>query len=561
MRQAQIDSQGGKVGNICRVLRENLYAEIEKENVVVSVYNLSDRRMMDVTAIPGVETYQRFPTLRPIQQYATSLILNTSENFIGISPTGTGKTIAFLLGTFLKLVENAPKVIGKTKKQYLVKPRLVIIAPTRTLRNQIYGECLKLREDLGLFSTNFGIFQLRDDAVATSREEITGGTRCDVLVTMASTLRGVLKQEKDRWINLSELQFLVVDEADSFFGSEYHVDFSTGEILQEYDEPESAFAYLVRIAGSARVLFFSATFSAADLQYLAKVYVDRDFKVLEIQNSLKRFVQVIAGSDSLQKTCRDIIRGLPVCRIVIFVGGNKIAEMLQSHLKFMKSQVLRTDSKQVEETLDDFVKGKFNILITVPIVFGRGVHVDRIQLVINYGVSSLVPRQTVMAKDKYYARYKHQIGRTGRGLETGVALTLLESDQDLLEEVKDACLEILSQEGQAANIENLSENQDLALGKDLYFDFATLFTPEDGKTLTRRIADTQKIFDLRKTIRVFQARISRLEEVTQALDTQYKENESTQIFAEYVLRKGELDDFRDKLDTAKHSLQILTNRF
>jgi superfamily II DNA/RNA helicase len=227
----------------------------------------------------------------------------------------------------------------------------------------------------------------------------------------------------------------------------------------------------------------------------------------------------------------------------------------------MKSQVLRTDSKQVEETLDDFVKGKFNILITVPIVFGRGVHVDRIQLVINYGVSSLVPRQTVMTKDKYYARYKHQIGRTGRGLETGVALTLLESDQDLLEEVKDACLEILSQEGQAANIENLSENQDLALGKDLYFDFATLFTPEDGKTLTRRIADTQKIFDLRKTIRVFQARISRLEEVTQALDTQYKENESTQIFAEYVLRKGELDDFRDKLDTAKHSLQILTNRF
>lgn len=543
------------------MLRENLYAEIEKENVVVSVYNLSDRRMMDVTAIPGVETYQRFPTLRPIQQYATSLILNTSENFIGISPTGTGKTIAFLLGTFLKLVENAPKVIGKTKKQYLVKPRLVIIAPTRTLRNQIYGECLKLREDLGLFSTNFGIFQLRDDAVATSREEITGGTRCDVLVTMASTLRGVLKQEKDRWINLSELQFLVVDEADSFFGSEYHVDFSTGEILQEYDEPESAFAYLVRIAGSARVLFFSATFSAADLQYLAKVYVDRDFKVLEIQNSLKRFVQVIAGSDSLQKTCRDIIRGLPVCRIVIFVGGNKIAEMLQSHLKFMKSQVLRTDSKQVEETLDDFVKGKFNILITVPIVFGRGVHVDRIQLVINYGVSSLVPRQTVMAKDKYYARYKHQIGRTGRGLETGVALTLLESDQDLLEDVKYACLEILSQEGQAANIENLSENQDLALGKDLYFDFATLFTPEDGKTLTRRIADTQKIFDLRKTIRVFQARISRLEEVTQALDTQYKENESTQIFAEYVLRKGELDDFRDKLDTAKHSLQILTNRF
>jgi ATP-dependent RNA helicase DDX52/ROK1 len=61
---------------------------------------------------------------------------------VAISPTGTGKTLAYLVPIFSKLA--IPASSSKTKTDPGV--RAMIIVPTRELAHQIHNECLKLAQ-------------------------------------------------------------------------------------------------------------------------------------------------------------------------------------------------------------------------------------------------------------------------------------------------------------------------------------------------------------------------------------------------------------------------------
>ena len=56
----------------------------------------------------------------------------------GISPTGTGKTLAYLLPLFTRLASRTQGL--------LEDPTALIVCPTRELAGQIFNECLKLAE-------------------------------------------------------------------------------------------------------------------------------------------------------------------------------------------------------------------------------------------------------------------------------------------------------------------------------------------------------------------------------------------------------------------------------
>lgn len=94
------------------------------------------------TVIRRLLKRMEFATLTPIQLQAIPAIL-AGGNVVGLSPTGTGKTLAFLL-PLLVHIGSQPKLAGS------VGPIGLVLVPTRELAAQVERVCIQ-------FSRLFGI--------------------------------------------------------------------------------------------------------------------------------------------------------------------------------------------------------------------------------------------------------------------------------------------------------------------------------------------------------------------------------------------------------------------
>ena len=86
-----------------------------------------------------------FKECTPIQAKTLPLSL-AGKDVAGQAQTGTGKTAAFLISTFTRLVNNPPQ---EQKGKRWVAPRALIIAPTRELAMQIERDAQQLGKHCG----------------------------------------------------------------------------------------------------------------------------------------------------------------------------------------------------------------------------------------------------------------------------------------------------------------------------------------------------------------------------------------------------------------------------
>lgn len=99
--------------------------------------------------LPNLPTsYSDNPT--SIQAYAVPTLLS-GRDLAAISPTGTGKTVAFILPIFAMLGKpvasrGGDEIDGEGHEGDRKGPRALILAPTKELSSQIYNECLKLAQ-------------------------------------------------------------------------------------------------------------------------------------------------------------------------------------------------------------------------------------------------------------------------------------------------------------------------------------------------------------------------------------------------------------------------------
>jgi ATP-dependent RNA helicase DDX52/ROK1 len=82
-----------------------------------------------------------YNTPTSIQAYCAPILLS-GRDLVAISPTGTGKTLSYLLPIFSKLL--APSSSGNA--EFGLGTRAVVVVPTRELAHQIHNECLKLAQ-------------------------------------------------------------------------------------------------------------------------------------------------------------------------------------------------------------------------------------------------------------------------------------------------------------------------------------------------------------------------------------------------------------------------------
>lgn len=320
--------------------------------------------------------------------------LLNKENIVVKSKTGSGKTASF----GIPICENID--IYENNIQAL------IIVPTRELAIQVkeeisnIGRLKKIR-----CSAIFGKQPIKDQIFELKQR---------VHIVVATPGR-VIDHINRGSINLENLKYLVIDEADKMLNKGFIEDMKF--IFDNINE-------------SVTVGLFSATIGE-EINYICDKYMGI-YSFIDIneefiyQNKIDEKLIYCDGKKKYE-SLKNIIYKLNPDTTIIFLNTKERVSKLYNKMKSEKFLVkqLHGDMSQSKRifTLNDLKNKKYNILISTDVA-SRGIHIDDISLVINYDV----PR------DK--ENYIHRIGRTGRNNNYGKAITIAsEIDKKYIDEI------------------------------------------------------------------------------------------------------------------------------
>ncbi len=330
-----------------------------------------------------------FEFCTPIQAQSLPLLL-AGQDVAGQAQTGTGKTIAFLLATFQRLLTTEPP-----KKWDGKQPRAFILAPTRELANQIAKDAVLLNKDANLrIVVAYGGKDYEKQKTA-----ITDGV--DILIGTPGRL---LDYHKQHVFNLKSVQAVVMDEADRMFDLGFIKD--VRYFLRRVPAPSERLGML-----------FSATLSYKVTE-LAYEHMNNPEKV-EItaarvsSNRIEETVYYPANEEKIPLLLA-IIKRLAPPRGIVFVNTKRAADTVWGYLEGNghKAALLSGDvpQKKRESLLKHFQNGEFPFLVATDVA-ARGLHIPEVSHVFNYDLPQDVED------------YVHRIGRTARAGASGIAIT------------------------------------------------------------------------------------------------------------------------------------------
>ncbi|MEE4257388.1 MAG: DEAD/DEAH box helicase [Bacteroidales bacterium] len=334
-------------------------------------------------------SYMGFEKATPIQDKAIPVIMKGSD-LIGCAQTGTGKTAAFILPILHNLANREEQ-----------KTRALVIVPTRELALQIDQQF----NGFGYF-TNISSIPIYGggDGKEWEQERRSLSSGADIIVATPGKLIAHLSMG---YVKFEDLEYLVLDEADRMLDIGFH------------DDIMKIVTFLPK---KRQTLMFSATM-APEIRKLASSILKTPEEVsIEIAKPPEGVLQAVYLAHDEQKTplINNLIADKPECKsILIFCSTKaKVAQLARS-LKGQNYTVasISSDLKQTdrEEVLGKFRARQIRVLVATD-VMSRGIDIKDINLVINYDA----PQD---AED-----YVHRVGRTARAETTGIALTLVNSD-------------------------------------------------------------------------------------------------------------------------------------
>ena len=164
-------------------------------------------------------------------------VITRGQDIAAQAQTGTGKTAAFLLGSFARLLANDP---GERRKD---QPRMLVIAPTRELAIQI----MKDAEAIGKYADLKCAVAYGGIDYEKQRKQLSSGV--DVLIGTPGRLIDYFKQKV---FDLQKLEIIVLDEADRMFDLGFIADIRF--LLRRMPEPVDRLSMLFSATLSHRVM-------------------------------------------------------------------------------------------------------------------------------------------------------------------------------------------------------------------------------------------------------------------------------------------------------------------
>lgn len=327
----------------------------------------------------------------PIQSKVIPLIL-TGQDIIGIAPTGSGKTVAYVLPLIQKLIG---KPLSSNRH-----PKVLILVPTRELAVQvekvIKAFCLHLPEKIKSMAVYGGV------SINPQMINLNG-----VQILVATTGR-LLDLIEAKALHLNEVEALVLDEADKLLNLGFAAEME--KILK-------------LLPAKRQNLLFSATFNVAieELSHLVlkspeKIAVEATSISIDLIEQQAFSIEDEAKGPFLRKLIKD--RNLN--QVLVFTSSVFRSDAVAEKLNINGIKALAMHSKKSQgartEALAQFKVGKIKVLVATDLM-SRGIDIPFLPCVINYEL----PRSP---KD-----YIHRIGRTGRAESPGIAISFVNSEE------------------------------------------------------------------------------------------------------------------------------------
>lgn len=337
-----------------------------------------------------------------IQALALPVIFD-NKDVIAQAKTGSGKTVAFSIPIVNKLdVKN-------------FKIQSLVLAPTRELANQIAQEIRKLSR------------HIHNVKVLT----LCGGMPYKPQVAslfhgahiIVGTPGRVLKHLDENNINFDNITTLVLDEADKMLDMGFYED-----IMKIVDT----------LPKNKQSLLFSATYEHG-IEKLSSAILQDAVIVKDEEEQVVKIEQIFYETKEESKTTLipALISQNKAQSVLIFCNTKIKCDELSQELFDLGLDVqtlhANMEQKDRDETMIVFSNKSYPILIATDVA-SRGLHIDDIDLVINYDLAR---------DDKVHT---HRIGRTARAGKGGLAVTFYENfEYDKVEDLKEIFKDITIQ--------------------------------------------------------------------------------------------------------------------
>lgn len=426
-----------------------------------STYKISSRLADNLEAQGYKEPAEVQMASLPLLLDSTAALANSlgdglsadSVDFMAVAPTGSGKTISFLIPAINRIMKR--RAASEDRKQHQLE--VIVLAPTRELAHQIHNEGRKLTVGTGIkvvamkkgmrVVTEDGGFKEDNELSNSSDEEDSASdseeenattkpvTKADILVTTPMILLNFLNNGKTKK-SLPSVNSLILDEADVLL-DELFREQTTG-IWSACTSPELHLTFWSATMGSnietiiTEQLKTHAKSRDVPLKPLIRLVVGlKDAAVPNITHkltytatepgkllALRQLLHPSSGTDS----------GPPLRPpFLVFTQTIDRATALHDELKYDipleaggSSRIAVLHSSLPDSVRSDIMRrfrlGEIWVLITTD-VLARGVDFAGVNGVVNYDVPSSA------------AAYVHRAGRTGRaGREGGIAITFYTKD-------------------------------------------------------------------------------------------------------------------------------------
>ena len=313
------------------------------------------------------------------------------KNIAGKAQTGSGKTAAFLvaiLTRYLRTPENRATTGGN--------PRALVIAPTRELVIQICKDADAIGKYTGLRS--LAVYGGMD--YDRQKNEVLSKP-VDLLVATPGRL---LDFTKSRVINLSNVDTLVIDEADRMLDMGFIPDVRR---IMSYLPPKE----------KRTTMLYSATLNDTvmrlALNWMQEPYRAEVESETNATDTVRQVVYVIQAKDKFTVLFNHIALH-PDARTIVFCNRKSTTEDVYESLRVrgVSVEMLSGDVNQNKrlKVLDQFREGEVKVVVATDVA-GRGIDIKGLEYVVNFDF----PYE---AED-----YVHRIGRTGRAGSTGIAIS------------------------------------------------------------------------------------------------------------------------------------------
>ena len=363
------------------------------------------------------------------------------DDVMAIAQTGTGKTAAFAIPVIHMLLQ-------RISRRDTGEVRCLVMVPTRELAVQIAEvfESISKYTDLSVLGLYGGVDQ------GPQIERLQEGV--DVLIATPGRMFDLIYQKH---VDIKKVEILILDEADLMLDLGFYKDIT--DVIKFLPSKHQTLFFSATINPEIKELSYSVVRNPIRIQISPKDPVSKN-----VTHSVA-FIEM----DDKRYFLERLVKEQPESKILVFVRTKVRAERVLAAMKRAGIEALTMHGAKEQEdrlqVMNEFRKGAVKLLITTD-VSARGIDIPNVDYVVNYDLPD-VPEN-----------YVHRVGRTGRGIHKGKAVSFCSPEE---KPVLDAIQQFLDKEITVMKIAKGDYQETLDFTEDIPNDNWKLLMEEEEK--------------------------------------------------------------------------------